>query len=203
MLGSILLLPIVCDDVALIVRPEDFYDDANRTLYAHLREMHDDGPADRHHAAGRAAEKRRPVRGDRRRRLPGRNPAIGAHGGQRHALRRDRQEQSHAAGADPSQHRDSARRLRRNRRSPRNAGPRRSRRSSRSSTNAAPASCRTSATSCKRPWSRIDARMKHEHTIGGIETGFRDFDTLDRRPARLGAGRSWRRGPAWAKRRWR
>ncbi len=25
---------------------------------------------------------------------------------------------------------------------------------------------------------RIDARMKHEHTIGGIETGFRDFDTL-------------------------
>ena len=25
---------------------------------------------------------------------------------------------------------------------------------------------------------RIDARMKNEHTIGGIETGFRDFDTL-------------------------
>jgi replicative DNA helicase len=25
---------------------------------------------------------------------------------------------------------------------------------------------------------RIDARMKHEHTIGGIETGFRDFDSL-------------------------
>jgi replicative DNA helicase len=25
---------------------------------------------------------------------------------------------------------------------------------------------------------RIDARMKHEHTIGGIETGFRDFDQL-------------------------
>ena len=25
---------------------------------------------------------------------------------------------------------------------------------------------------------RIDARMKHEHAIGGIETGFRDFDTL-------------------------
>ncbi len=42
-LGSILLLPIVCDDVALILRPEDFYDDSNRTLYAHLREMHDDG----------------------------------------------------------------------------------------------------------------------------------------------------------------
>ena len=25
---------------------------------------------------------------------------------------------------------------------------------------------------------RIDARMKHEHAIGGIETGFRDFDAL-------------------------
>jgi len=42
-LGSILLLPVVCDDVALILRPEDFYDDANRTLYTHLREMNDAG----------------------------------------------------------------------------------------------------------------------------------------------------------------
>ncbi len=42
-LGSILLLPLVCDDVALIVRPEDFYSEANRTLYTHLRAMHDEG----------------------------------------------------------------------------------------------------------------------------------------------------------------
>src|SRR3954466_13228884 len=42
-LGSILLLPICCDDVALILRPEDFYDDANRTLFAHLLDMHDSG----------------------------------------------------------------------------------------------------------------------------------------------------------------
>ena len=34
---------------------------------------------------------------------------------------------------------------------------------------------------------RIDARMKHEHAIGGIETGFRDFDTLTGGLARLGA----------------
>ena len=40
-LGSILLAPNACDDVALVVRPDDFYDDANRTLYTHLREMHD------------------------------------------------------------------------------------------------------------------------------------------------------------------
>ncbi len=42
-LGSILLLPQVCDDVALIVRVEDFYDDANRLLYQHLSQMHDAG----------------------------------------------------------------------------------------------------------------------------------------------------------------
>jgi replicative DNA helicase len=44
-LGSILLMPEVCDDVALMVRPEEFYDDANRIIYTHLREMHDAGKA--------------------------------------------------------------------------------------------------------------------------------------------------------------
>src|SRR5262245_34126033 len=42
-LGSILLLPTVCDDVALVLRPEDFYDDANRTIFTHMLEMHDAG----------------------------------------------------------------------------------------------------------------------------------------------------------------
>ena len=42
-LGSILLLPHVCDEVAMIVRAEDFYDDANRKLFAHILAMHDDG----------------------------------------------------------------------------------------------------------------------------------------------------------------
>ncbi|MCH2115303.1 MAG: replicative DNA helicase [Pirellulales bacterium] len=40
-LGSILLLPEVFDDVATIVRPQDFYDDANRTIYEHLLQMQD------------------------------------------------------------------------------------------------------------------------------------------------------------------
>lgn len=39
-LGSILLLPNCCDDVALLIRPEDFYDDANRRIYEHLQELH-------------------------------------------------------------------------------------------------------------------------------------------------------------------
>lgn len=42
-LGSILLLPQVFDEVALILRPGDFYDDANRTLFEHLLQMHDAG----------------------------------------------------------------------------------------------------------------------------------------------------------------
>ncbi len=41
-IGSILLLPIVCDDIASL-RAEDFFDDANRKIYEHLRDMHDQG----------------------------------------------------------------------------------------------------------------------------------------------------------------
>ncbi|MCA9105020.1 MAG: replicative DNA helicase [Pirellulaceae bacterium] len=42
-LGSILLLPETCDELAHVLRAEDFYDDANRTLYQHLSEMHTTG----------------------------------------------------------------------------------------------------------------------------------------------------------------
>ena len=42
-LGSIFLKPDVCDDVVLILRPDDFYDDANRKLFEHMLELHDAG----------------------------------------------------------------------------------------------------------------------------------------------------------------
>ena len=42
-LGSILLLPDACDEVALILRPEDFYDDANAKIFAHLLAMYEAG----------------------------------------------------------------------------------------------------------------------------------------------------------------
>ncbi len=41
-LGSILLLPEVSDDIASL-KADDFYDDANRKIYDNLREMHDGG----------------------------------------------------------------------------------------------------------------------------------------------------------------
>lgn len=41
-IGSVLLLPEVSDDIASL-RADDFYDDANRKIYDTLREMHDTG----------------------------------------------------------------------------------------------------------------------------------------------------------------
>src|ERR687892_2276164 len=40
-LGSIVLLPDVLDDVVLILRPDDFYDDAHRKLFAHMAALHE------------------------------------------------------------------------------------------------------------------------------------------------------------------
>jgi replicative DNA helicase len=42
-LGSVLLNPVMCDDVALILRPDDFYADPNRILFSHMLAMHDAG----------------------------------------------------------------------------------------------------------------------------------------------------------------
>ena len=42
-LGSILLLPEVFDEVALAMRADDFYEEANRTIFEHLLDMHNSG----------------------------------------------------------------------------------------------------------------------------------------------------------------
>jgi len=42
-LGSILILPEACDEVAHLVRPDEFYDDANRKLFEHLLALRDAG----------------------------------------------------------------------------------------------------------------------------------------------------------------
>ena len=41
--GAILINPLTCDDVAMVLRAEDFYSEANRKLYRHLMEMHGSG----------------------------------------------------------------------------------------------------------------------------------------------------------------
>jgi len=42
-LGSILLMPDVCDEVVLRLQAGEFYDDANRKLFEHMTEMHGSG----------------------------------------------------------------------------------------------------------------------------------------------------------------
>lgn len=42
-LGSMLLKPDVCDDVAALLRPDDFYQEAHASLFEHMMEMHTEG----------------------------------------------------------------------------------------------------------------------------------------------------------------
>jgi replicative DNA helicase len=42
-IGSLLLLPEACDEVALIVRPEDFYDGGHRAIFTHMLALHEGG----------------------------------------------------------------------------------------------------------------------------------------------------------------
>src|SRR3954466_2328790 len=42
-LGSIVLLPDVLDDIVMVLRPDDFYDDAHRKLFQHMVALHEAG----------------------------------------------------------------------------------------------------------------------------------------------------------------
>lgn len=42
-IGSMMLMPDVCDDIVNLIRPDDFYDDAHRILFQHLMDMHNTG----------------------------------------------------------------------------------------------------------------------------------------------------------------
>jgi len=42
-IGAVLLDPLVCDEISTIVRPSDFYSEANRKIFEHLLEMHGSG----------------------------------------------------------------------------------------------------------------------------------------------------------------
>lgn len=42
-IGSLLLDSLMCDDVVLLLRPEDFYSEVHRRLYGHIIAMHDEG----------------------------------------------------------------------------------------------------------------------------------------------------------------
>jgi replicative DNA helicase len=42
-LGSLLIVPEMCDEVALILRPDDFYADANQRIYRQMLALHEEG----------------------------------------------------------------------------------------------------------------------------------------------------------------
>lgn len=43
LIGSIMLVPEVCDEIATIVRADDFYDDAHAKIFRHMQEMYEAG----------------------------------------------------------------------------------------------------------------------------------------------------------------
>ena len=168
----------MCDDVALILRGDDFYDDAHRKLYQYMLDMHSGGQridttllverlqscGDLELIGGMAylAEIAQAV-------------PNAAHAVYYAEIVRDK---STLRPLILCEHRDPPRRLRRLDRAARDAqpgrgedlrDPRQARRRRRG---------HRSPRSCTRPWCGIDARMKHEHAAGGIETGFTDLDAL-------------------------
>lgn len=176
-LGSILLLPQCCDDVVLIVREEDFYDEANRKLFTHLREMHD---ANKRIDLTLLVERLKHA-GDLE--VIGgmaylgevmNSVATAAHAAEYAEVVRDKAtlrsliyasteilRDSYDAGQEPRELLSTAEQKIFQILERRGGG--------------AVSNIRDILTEAM---GRIDARMKNEHAIGGIETGFTDFDNL-------------------------
>jgi replicative DNA helicase len=176
-LGSILLLPLCCDDVALIVRPEDFYDEANRKLFVHLREMHDANKridltllVERLKHAGDLE----PIGGMAYLGEVMNSVATAAHATEYAEVVRDKAtlrsliyasteilRDAYDTGQEPRELLSGAEQKIFQILERRGGG--------------AVSNIRDILTEAM---GRIDARMKNEHAIGGIETGFTDFDAL-------------------------
>lgn len=176
-LGSILLLPQVCDDVALVVRPEDFYDEANRKLYSELREMHD---ANKRIDLTLLVERLRHtgnfdvVGGSAYLAEVMNSVATAAHAVEYAEVVRDKSTLRSLIYASTEILRDAYDTGNEPRELLSGAEQRifqiLERRGGGAVSNIRDVLGNAMA--------RIDARMKHEHTIGGIETGFTDFDSL-------------------------
>jgi replicative DNA helicase len=176
-LGSILLKADVCDDVALIVRPEDFSDDSHQLLYRHLLELHDTGKR----IDVTIVHERLRTKGDLDR--IGGAAALAeiveavphaAHASHYAQIVRDKAMLRSLIDAGTDILRDAYD-------SPDEPRELLARAEStifailehRSSAEAKPIQ-----TVLEEVMVRMDARMKHEHALGGVETGFTDLDAL-------------------------
>ena len=174
-LGSILLKPDVCDDVALVLRPEDFSDESHQLLYRHLLDLHDTG---KRIDATIVVERLR-TQGDFER-IGG---AAGladivqavphaAHATHYATIVRDKSLLRSLIGTDILRDAYDA------------ADEPRQLLSRAEEKIFAILERRTSAEAkpiqsvLEEVMVRMDARMRHEHTVGGVETGFTDLDSL-------------------------
>lgn len=176
-LGSILLKPDVCDDVALVVRPEDFSDESHQLLYRHLLELHDAGKR----IDATIVVERLKTQGDFER--IGGAAALAdivqavphaAHAAHYASIVRDKALLRSLIDAGTDILRDAYDAAD----EPRQLLARAEEKifsilERRSSAEAKPIQ-----SVLEEVMVRMDARMKHEHTIGGVETGFTDLDSL-------------------------
>ena len=176
-LGSILLKPDVCDDVALVLRPEDFHDEAHQVLFRHLLDLHDSGKR----IDSTIVLERLRTKGDLER--IGGAPALAeilqsvphaAHATHYAQIVRDKSMLRALIDASTDILRDAYDSVD----EPRELLSRAESKifeilEHRSSAEAKPIN-----EVLEDVMVRMDARMKHEHTLGGVETGFTDLDSL-------------------------
>jgi replicative DNA helicase len=176
-LGSILMKPDVCDDVALVVRPDDFADEAHQILYRHLIDLHDNGKridttivlerlraqgdADRIGGAAFLAEVLEAV-------------PHAAHAVHYAQIVRDKSLLRSLIDAGTDILRDAYDEID----EPRQLLARAEEKIFAILERRAAADAKPIAAVLEEAMVRMDARMKHEHTIGGVETGFTQLDTL-------------------------
>jgi replicative DNA helicase len=176
-LGSILLKPDVCDDVALVVRAEDFSDESHQLLYRHLLDLHDSGKR----IDATIVVERLKTQGDFERiggaaALADAVQAVphAAHATTYAAIVRDKALLRSLIDAGTDILRDAYDASD----EPRQLLARAEEKifsilERRSSAEAKPIQ-----SVLEEVMVRMDARMKHEHAIGGVETGFTDLDQL-------------------------
>jgi replicative DNA helicase len=176
-LGSILLKPDVCDDVALLIRPEDFADDAHQVLFRHLLELHDSGKR----IDVTIVLERLRTSGDLER--MGGAPALAeivqsvphaAHATHYGQIVREKAMLRSLIDASTDILRDAYDAVD----EPRELVARAESRIFSILEHRSSAEARPIESVLTEVMARMDARMRHEHALGGVETGFTDLDAL-------------------------
>ena len=176
-LGSILLKPDVCDDVALVVRPEDFHDESHQIIYRHLLDLHDGGKR----VDATILHERLRTKGDFDR--VGGIPAIAdivaavphaAHAAHYAQIVRDKSMLRSLIDASTDILRDAYDSVD----EPRELLSRAESKIFEILEHRSSAEAKQIDAVLEAVMVRMDARMKHEHALGGVETGFTDLDSL-------------------------